>query len=140
MDGTMTVQVAQFYAMGCLAVVFFQVALIGGLPLGAWTQGGRYRGALPLRGRLVAAVAVPVHLFQGLAIVSAAGFPGMGWPLWTGWVAFGTSVIVAVLSGFSPSGEERAVWLPVNVVKAALVGYVMLMTLTGQPAGAVQSV
>lgn len=127
----MTAQLAQLYGMGCLAMVFFQVALIGGLPLGAWTQGGRHRGALPWPGRLIAALSVPVHLFQGLAIVSAAGFPGLDWPFWTGWVAFGASLAVAVLSGLSPSEEERAVWLPVTAVMAALAFYVMAMTLAG---------
>ncbi|WP_425070434.1 hypothetical protein [Sagittula sp. S175] len=124
----MTVQIAQLYATGCLAIIFFQFALIGGLPLGAYTQGGQHEGALPVSGRLIAAVSVPVVLFQGLAVVSVAGFP-LGWPLWTGWVAFGVSVVTCVLNGLTPSARERAVWFPVTLVMAGLAGYVMVMTL-----------
>lgn len=127
----MTAQIAQLYGTGCLFIAFFQIALIAGLPLGPWTQGGRHPGALPLSGRVVAAVSIPAVLFQGLAINSAAGFPGLGWPLWTGWVAFGVSCITCLLNGITPSPQERAVWFPITLVMAGLAGYVMLMSLTG---------
>jgi hypothetical protein len=125
----MLTQIAHFYATACLAIVFFQIALIAGAPLGEYTQGGQVKGALGWQGRLVAAVSIPVNLFQGLAILSAAGFPGMGWPLWMGWVAFGVSVITAVLNLITPSAVERAVWAPIAIVMVGLSGYVMLLTL-----------
>lgn len=125
----MVTQIAHLYATACLAGVIFQIALIAGMPLGAWTQGGRSPGKLPVGGRLVAFSAVPVLLFQGLAVVSAAGFPGLNWPLWTGWLALGITVICAVLDVFSPSQDERAVWGPISVVMAGMAGYVMLLTL-----------
>lgn len=126
----MTAQIAQLHTMLCLATVFFQLALIGGAPLGQWTQGGRVAGVLPLSGRLVAAVSVPVLLFQALAVVSAAGFP-LGWPLWTGWVAVGVNGLACVLNAVTPSERERAVWFPVSLIMVALSGYVLLMTLRG---------
>ena len=116
----MTVQIAHLYATGCLAIVFFQVALIAGAPLGRYTQGGRHAGALPMSGRIIAAVSIPVVLFQGLAILSAAGFPGLGWPRWTGWVAFAVQAVSTVLNWITPSKPERAVWGPVTVVMAAM--------------------
>jgi cytochrome bd-type quinol oxidase subunit 2 len=125
----MLIQIAHLYAMGCVAIVFFQLALIAGAPLGAWTQGGFHRGALPLSGRLIAAVSVPVVLFQGLAILSAAGFPGLDWPRWCGWVALGVNVVSTVLNAITESAEERAVWLPVILVMTGLAGYVMIVTL-----------
>ena len=79
----MTVQIAHLYALLCLGVVGFQFALIAGAPLGPWTQGGQHEGALPVSGRLLAALSVPVLVFMGLAIVSAAGFAGGFWPRWT---------------------------------------------------------
>ncbi|WP_421907211.1 hypothetical protein [Mameliella sp.] len=125
----MLIQVAHLYATVCLAIVFFQLALIGGAPLGRWTQGGRHAGALPLSGRVVAAVSVPVVLFQAVAILSAAGFPGLGWPRWSGWVALGVSGLSAVLNGITPSQKERAVWFPVMLVMCGLAGYVMISTI-----------
>lgn len=124
----MLIQIAHLYATVCLAIVFFQIALIGGAPLGRWTQGGQVSGALPLSGRIVAAVSIPVVVFQALALLAAAGFPGLDWPRWTGWVALGVSVISMVLNGITPSREERAVWFPVMIVMVGLAGYVMIVT------------
>lgn len=121
----MIVQIAHLYGSACLAIVFFQIALIAGAPLGAYTQGGKHEGALPLSGRLVAAVSVPVVLFQALAILSAAGFPGLGWPVWTGWLAFVVQAITTVLNSLTPSKPERAVWAPVTLVMTAMALVVM---------------
>ncbi|MCL3882771.1 hypothetical protein [Marivita sp. GX14005] len=116
----MTVHLAHFYATACLAIVFFQIALIAGAPLGAYTQGGRYEGVLPLGGRLIAALSIPVLVFMALAILSAAGFPGLGWPRWTGWLASGVQLVSALLNTITPSRRERAVWAPITWVLAAL--------------------
>lgn len=103
-----------------LAIAFFQIALILGAPLGRCTQGGQHEGALPLSGRIIAAVSIPIVLFQGLAILSAAGFPGLGWPVWTGWVAFAVTVVSTVLNWITPSKPERAVWGPIMLVLSAM--------------------
>lgn len=121
----MTVQIAHLYALLCLGVVGFQFALIAGAPLGPWTQGGRHEGALPVSGRLLAALSVPVLVFMGLAIVSAAGLAGGFWPRWTGWVALAVSGASCVLNWITPSARERAVWGPVTLIMVALAGYVM---------------
>jgi cytochrome bd-type quinol oxidase subunit 2 len=115
-----TVQIAHFYATACLAIAFFQIALIAGVPLGRYTQGGQHEGALPVSGRIVAAVSIPVVLFQALAILSAAGFPGLGWPAWTGWVAFAVQIVTTILNWITPSKPERAVWGPVTLVMSAM--------------------
>lgn len=124
----MTAQIAHLYALGCLGIVFFQVALVAGVPLGPWTQGGRHPGALPPGGRLIAAVSIPVALFQGLAILSAAGFPGLGWPRWTAWAALALSALSAGLNQLTPSARERAVWGPVTMVMSGLAAYVLIVT------------
>ena len=121
----MTVQIAHLFATLCLGVVFFQVALIAGAPLGAWTQGGHFAGALPWRGRLVAALSVPVLVFMGLAIVSAAGFAGGFWPGWTGWVALAVMAVICLLNWITPSAPERALWGPVTLIMLGLAGYVL---------------
>ena len=116
----MTVQIAHLYATACLAIVFFQIALIAGAPLGRYTQGGQHAGALPVSGRIIAAVSIPVVLFQGFAILSAAGFPGLGWPIWTGWAAFAVQIVTTILNWITPSKPERAVWGPVTSVMSAM--------------------
>lgn len=124
----MTAQIAHLYALGCLAGVFFEIAVIAGLPLGPWTQGGRYPGTLPLRARLLAAATVAVLVFQALAILSAAGFPGLGWPRWTGWAALGSTLAEAGFARVSRSRDERAVRGPVALVMVGCAGYVMAVT------------
>ncbi len=125
----MAVQAAHLYALGCGAVIFFQIALIAGAPWGRVTQGGRHAGPLPLSGRLTAALSILVLGFQALAILSAAGFPGLGWPLWTGWVALGVSILSAVLNAITPSALERQIWLGPTLILGALAAYVMSGTL-----------
>lgn len=121
----MTVQIAHLYATAMLAIAFFQVALILGAPLGRYTQGGQNDGALPMSGRIIAAVSIPVVLFQGLAILSAAGFPGLGWPFWTGWVALAVTGVSTVLNWITPSKPERMVWGPIMLVLTAMALVVM---------------
>ena len=121
----MTVQIAHLYATAMLAIAFFQVALILGAPLGRYTQGGQNDGALPMSGRIIAAVSIPVVLFQGLAILSAAGFPGLGWPFWTVWVALAVTGVSTVLNWITPSKPERMVWGPIMLVLTAMTLVVM---------------
>jgi len=124
----MLIQIAHFYASACLGIAFFQVALIAGAPLGRYTQGGRHDGALPASGRVIAAVSIPLVVLQGLAILAAAGFPGLDWPRWTGWAALALSVVTAVLNTITPSEKERAVWSPITIVMAGMAAYVMIVT------------
>lgn len=121
----MLVQIAHFYATACLAIIFFQLALIAGAPLGPYTQGGRHAGALPWSARAIALVSIPLLVFMALAILSAAGFPGLGWPRWTGWLALAVQTISAILNWITPSARERAVWGPATTVLAAMAFVVM---------------
>ena len=121
----MTVQFAHLYATAMLAIAFFQVALILGAPLGRYTQGGQHDGALPMSGRIIAAVSIPVVLFQGLAILPASGFPGLGWPVWTGWMALAVTGVSTVLNWITPSKPERWVWAPIMLVLSAMALVVM---------------
>ena len=124
----MIVQIAHLFATGCLAIIFFQIALIAGAPLGAYTQGGQREGALPLTGRIIAAVSIPILGFCGLALLSAAGFAEGFWPRWTGWAAMGVISLSCLANWITPSARERAVWGPVMLVMTAMALYVMVLT------------
>ncbi len=106
-------------------MIFFQIALIFGAPLAGVAPGGAGEGALSYAGRLFAGLTAFLMLFAALAIVSAAGFPGLGWPRWTGWVTVGLHAASAGLSALSAKPAERAGWAPVSAVLAALALVVM---------------
>ncbi|WP_245584716.1 hypothetical protein [Salipiger mucosus] len=118
-------QLAHLHATLCLAGIFFQVGLILGLPLAEWAQGAQGTGALPPRRRVLAGLAAAVLLFQALALISAAGFPGLDWPRWTGWVAMGVHGAALALDLASGAAVERRLWAPINAVLAALALAVM---------------
>lgn len=132
--------IALIYAMLCLLVIGFQIALILGAPWGRITQGGQVEGSLPLSGRLAAFVSIFILAAMALAALSAAGMSGLlgpvvgpvqvpDWPRWTGWTAFGAQCVVALFNWITPSAPERRLWGPITTLKTASVGYVMMATM-----------
>lgn len=111
--------IAYVYFLLALGVIAFQIALIVGAPWGRITQGGQHEGALPLTGRLAAAISVVLLLAMALAILSAAGgWPA--WPKWIGWVAVGLNGVVMALNWATPSSAERKLWGPISSIMFAL--------------------
>ncbi len=121
----MTVIAGHLYAALAGIVVLFQIALVFGAPWGRLTQGGRQDGALSPSARALAALSVGVLVFLALAILSAAGFPGLGWPRWTGWVALVLTLLTTMANLATPSEPERRLWGPVTLVMSALALVVM---------------
>lgn len=107
------------YAAFCGGIVVFQLCLIAGAPWGHVTQGGRLEGALPVQGRLVAAVSIPIVLCKALAVLSVAGL-WPGWPFWTIWPALGVQLVVTMLNIITPSRPERRLWAPITSAMLAL--------------------
>ncbi|WP_417255041.1 hypothetical protein [Celeribacter sp.] len=104
---------ANIYCLFILGVIAFQIALIIGAPWGRITQGGQHEGALPLKGRLAAAISVVLLLVMALAILSAAGgWPA--WPKWIGWAAAALNGVVMALNWATPSSAERKLWGPIT--------------------------
>ena len=97
-------------------VAAFQLALVVGAPWGELTLGGRWKGVLPGRMRVVAllsamlmlAFAAVVAARAGLAFASAAS---LSRPL--AWAVVGACALSGVANAASPSRRERAIWLPV---------------------------
>ena len=101
-------------------MIFFQIALIFGAPMAAVAPGSTEAGALPYRGRLFVGLTAFLMLFAALSIISAAGFPGLVWPRWTGWITVALHAASAGLSLLSRKPAERAGWAPVQAVLAGL--------------------
>jgi hypothetical protein len=105
-------------------VIGFQFCLIGGVPWGRYTQGGSNPGALPISGRVGAAVSVLLLGFMAASVLSAAGI-ALNWPFWTGWVALGIQGLSMLLNWITPSRVERRLWGPITTLMFLLAALVM---------------
>ena len=114
------------YALIIALVVLFQFCLIFGAPWGQITQGGRYEGPLPVTGRIAALLSVPILIFMGASITSAAGLV----PYWAGWTAYAAIAMQALsttLNWITPSQKERLVWSPITSIMLLLASYVVFI-------------
>ena len=118
-------QIATLYAVICVAVIGFQVALIAGAPWGRITQGGQVDGPLPRRGRILAAISIFILAFMALSVLAAAGLV-VDWPKWTAWVALAVQALSALGNWITPSAPERRLWGPITTVMLLCAGYVAL--------------
>ena len=115
---------ASLYAAICVLVVVFQICLIAGAPWGRYTQGGSHAGALPVSGRVAAAVSIVILTLMAAAMLSAANLPP-NWPRWTGWAAMGVQTLSTLMNWITPSKVERQLWGPVTALMLILAGVVM---------------
>lgn len=113
------------YSIFILGLVCFQIALIFGARWGRITQGGTHDGALPVQGRIIAAVSIILLLAMILSIRSISDdWPH--WPRWTGWLTVTINSIMCVLNWITPSRAERLLWGPITSVIAILAASIML--------------
>lgn len=97
----------------------FQLALACAAPWGEFTLGGKYRGQLPHRMRIIPMLSRVLLIGFALIVVARAGLAfanfsaaSHGWI----WVVVGYCVLGAIANAITPSRRERAVWLPVLIV------------------------
>lgn len=97
----------------------FQLALSIGAPWGEVTLGGRYKGALPRRLRVVS-VASAILIFGFAVIVLARA--GLGFAELKSlsskliWAVAAYCLAGSFLNYFTPSKRERALWFPIVAV------------------------
>ena len=118
------VTAAMIYTLMVTGVVVFQCCLIAGAPWGHLTQGGQRQGQLSMSGRIVAFLSIPLLLFMGAGITSAAGL-WPDWATWTGWTALAVQAVVTCLNWITRSRSERQLWGPITSVMAGLAAYVL---------------
>uniref|UniRef100_A0A7C4QVV6 Integral membrane protein n=1 Tax=Schlesneria paludicola TaxID=360056 RepID=A0A7C4QVV6_9PLAN len=114
---------ALLFALISAGVGAFQMALTLGAPLGEFTLGGRWRGRLPLRVRLIPMVSVLLlGIFSAVILARAGlGLPAVqehSRPL--AWVVVGYFVLGCIANAITPSKRERMLWLPVVLVMLLL--------------------
>jgi len=117
---------AYLYVLILGAVVAFQICLIFGAPWGEYTQGGRYKGTLPVNGKIVAGFSIPILIFLGASISSAAGLMPV-WERWTAYVAIAIQLLNAILNWISPSQKEKLLWGPVTSLLLLFAAYVVFV-------------
>jgi len=120
---------APLFCLLALLVCLFQLALICGAPWGEITLGGRWRGALPWRVRLIPLLSILLLLaFCGVVWARA----GLGFASWQGvagsliWVVVGYTALGVLVHIATPSPRERRTWLPVLLLMLASSGSVAL--------------
>lgn len=117
--------VAVIYVIVVAGVIVFQFCLIAGARWGRLTQGGRHEGALPVAGRVIALLSIPLLLFMAAGITSAAGMMP-NWSNWTAYIALAVQALSTCLNWITPSRAERLLWGPITSVMLVLAGYVVL--------------
>jgi hypothetical protein len=113
---------AQIFILASAGVGVFQVALALGAPWGEFTLGGRWKGKLPPRARIIPVLSVLILTFFCAVVLARAGFE---LPLlqqyshFLAWVVVGYCVIGTVANAATPSKRERNLWLPVVLLMLA---------------------
>ncbi|TDP62740.1 hypothetical protein [Roseateles toxinivorans] len=107
---------ALLFALIVVGVSAFQVALAMGAPWGEFTLGGRWRGRLPMKVRVIPLVSLLLLLCFGAVILARAGFlaPFVHQRAHSlAWVVVGYCALGTIVNAITPSRRERNLWLPV---------------------------
>jgi hypothetical protein len=97
----------------------FQIALVFGAPWGDATMGGRYKGAIPRRMRVVPLVSAALIFCFVVIVITRAGlgfvdFKSLSRKLI--WVVVSYCLLGAFMNFATPSKRERTLWFPVVAV------------------------
>lgn len=107
---------AHIFTALSLIVAAFQVALAFGAPWGELTWGGKFRGILPARMRVMAIISAVLIIMFALIIETRAGnildeYRDLSTTL--SWIVVAYSAIGTVMNAITPSKKERYLWLPI---------------------------
>ena len=105
---------AVIYAIIILGVIAFQIALVAGVPWGAYAMGGAFPGQLPPALRIAAIVQAVLLAGMAAVILAQAGLilPGWSQGSWLVWIVVVVMLLGLVLNLITPSAGERKIWAP----------------------------
>jgi hypothetical protein len=118
----MTKYAALLFALASSVVCAFQVALAFGAPWGEFTLGGRWRGSLPPKVRLVPLFSLVLLVGFAAVIVARAN---IAFPLLheqsrhLAWVVVSYCALGSFANSITPSKRERNLWLPIVLLMLA---------------------
>ena len=113
---------AILYISITVLVIFFQFCLVFGAPWGEFTQGGRFKGTLPISGRVLAGLSIPLLMFMALSIASVAGFI-FEWDRWTAIATIAFQGVTGLFNWITPSRKEKLLWGPITTIAFGLCSY-----------------
>jgi hypothetical protein len=110
--------IALIYIIVSSVVIIFQIALVFGAPWGNLTLGGKWRGRLPGKARIIPLFSIVVLLF--LIIIAAARTQIAFDQIYNSskiliWIVVGYNILGTIMNAITPSRSERKLWLPVIV-------------------------
>lgn len=100
-------------------VILFQLALVFGAPWGEWTLGGKWRGVLPARVRLIPIISMGMIAFFVAIVLARAGIGMLTLSDWSQkgiWIVVAYCALGLIANAATPSIRERRLWVPVLVV------------------------
>ncbi|MFN7378832.1 MAG: hypothetical protein ACK5UB_14300 [Pseudanabaena sp.] len=110
--------IALIYIIVSSIVIIFQIALVFGAPWGNLTLGGKWRGRLPGKARIIPFFSIVVLLF--FIIIAAARTQIAFDQIYDSsknliWIVVGYNILGTIMNAITPSRSERKLWLPVIV-------------------------
>jgi len=110
--------IALIYIIVSSVVIIFQIALVFGAPWGNLTLGGKWRGRLPGKARIIPLFSIVVLLF--FIIIAAARTQIAFDQIYDSsknliWIVVGYNILGTIMNAITPSRSERNLWLPVIV-------------------------
>lgn len=100
-----------------IIVILFQIALALGAPWGQYAMGGSFPGVYPVAMRVAAAGQALFLVFWAAIILARAGLAFARLQKMARrliWLFVILSSLATLLNAITPSGPERAIWLPVS--------------------------
>jgi hypothetical protein len=97
-------------------VIFFQLALLFGAAWGEFTLGGKWRGRLPAKARLIPLVSALLIAAFIFIVLKRSGVDVLRFQVDLGswiWVVVGYCGLGIVANAATPSQRERRIWLPI---------------------------
>ena len=110
---------ARAFAGLAAGVVGFHLAVILGAPWGHLTMGGRWDRALPGPARILSGLSALLVAGMALAVLARAGVVGLRLPQGAMGAVLALAGLGVLANALTPSGAERALWLPVTLAMLA---------------------
>jgi len=103
------------YAVLAGIITLFHIALVSGARWGELTQGGRVKGKLDTKGRIMAAISAVLMIIMAMTILGVRGIgPGASFPAFMLWITMAITVLTTIANWITPSAPERRLWGPVT--------------------------